>query len=291
MSGTLNIIGAGRVGRTLGVLWTKAGVFKIGDVVSLTEDSARAAVDFLGQGTSATRIDRTQAADVWMLSTSDDEIERCAAALAKSGRLRRGDTVFHCSGALSSAALHDVAEAGAAIASVHPVKSFADIGIAASTFAGTWCAAEGEDRALAVLQPAFEQIHGRVIRIKTESKLVYHAGNVIASNYLVSLMDAALACYERTGIARDTAQKMIAPLVSETLQNILLLGTARALTGPIARGDGKLVMQQLLALDAADSRIAALYRELGRIAVKLAREKGEANAEALDAISTHLDGE
>lgn len=288
MSGTLNIIGAGRVGRTLGALWCKAGTFTIGNIVSPTEARARAAIAYIGQGTYSHLIDRTEPADVWMLSTPDDQIERCARLLAQSGPLRAGDVVFHCSGALSSAELLTAAEAGASVASVHPIKSFADVDTAVSTFAGTWCAAEGDDRALCVLQPAFERIAGRVIRIDVNSKLVYHAGNVMASNYLVSLMEAALGCYEQAGIARETALKMVAPLVSETLQNISLLGTARALTGPIARGDEKLVMRQLLALERTDSQIAALYRELGRIAVKLAREKGEASAQALDAVSNYF---
>ena len=44
------------------------------------------------------------------------------------------------------------------VASVHPLKSFADPATAVANFAGTWCVMEGMPAALAVLQPAFEQI-------------------------------------------------------------------------------------------------------------------------------------
>ena len=55
---------------------------------------------------------------------------------------------------------------------------------------------------------------------------------------------------------------MMEPLVRETLENVLALGTARALTGPIARGDDAVVKRHLEALSAWDARIAAIYREL-----------------------------
>jgi len=47
---TLNIIGAGRVGRTLAALWHAQRTFQIQDVCSRTPDSARAAVSFIGSG-------------------------------------------------------------------------------------------------------------------------------------------------------------------------------------------------------------------------------------------------
>jgi predicted short-subunit dehydrogenase-like oxidoreductase (DUF2520 family) len=81
---------------------------------------------------------------------------------------------------------------------------------------------------------------------------------------------------------------MIEPIVRETLENVLELGTARALTGPIARGDHAVVASHLYALDAWDARIASIYRELGLIALDLARERGEADGAALDRIGALL---
>lgn len=283
MPQTLNIIGPGRVGRTLATLWQRAGVFAIQDVLSGAPESARTAVAFIGAGDPVARVEDMRAADVWMLTTPDDRIVECATALAATGALRAGDVVFHCSGALSSTELLPAGR-GAHTASIHPVKSFAEPGSAVSGFAGTWCAAEGHAAALAVLEPAFEQIGARITRIDAASKLVYHAGSVILSNYLVALMDAGLRCYERAGIPRGSATLMMEPLVRETADNVFQLGTGEALTGPIARGDEALVAQQLHELAKWDADIAGLYRALGAIAVDIARGRGESNAAALERI-------
>jgi predicted short-subunit dehydrogenase-like oxidoreductase (DUF2520 family) len=287
---SLNIIGAGRVGRTLAGLWQRAGVFVIGDVLSRTVDRALGAVAFIGAGRATMRLENMRAADVWMVTTPDDAIASAAAALAAARLVRSGDVVFHCSGALSSAELAPAAQHGARIASVHPVKSFVDPQRELARFPGTWCAAEGDPEALARLESAFERIGARVAKIEAASKLLYHAGNVLASNDLIALVAAALRCYAEAGIAPEAAIAMIEPLLRESLANALALGGAQALTGPVARGDAGLVARQLDALYKADPQIAAVYRALGDIAVRLAREKGEASTAALDAIARLFSG-
>jgi predicted short-subunit dehydrogenase-like oxidoreductase (DUF2520 family) len=284
----LTIVGAGRVGRTLGALWKRAGIFAIQDVLTKSAETARSAISFIGEGAPRVRIAEARAADVWMLTIPDDQIAECAAVMSKSDVLREGDIVFHCSGALSSVELAPAARCGAHVASVHPLKSFAEPAVAASNFSGTWCAAEGDAGALAVLEPAFSQVGARVIRIEAAAKLLYHAGSVIASNYLVALMEAALQCYEQAGMSRSQALALMTPLVRETLDNVLRRGTVDALTGPIARGDDALVARQLSALQQSDPGLAMLYRRLGAVALRLAREKGEASRETLDMIEKLL---
>jgi predicted short-subunit dehydrogenase-like oxidoreductase (DUF2520 family) len=286
---TLNIIGAGRVGRTLAALWKQMRVFSIQDVLSGTPCGARAAVAFIGEGSAAETLGDMRAADGWMLTPPDGEIAACCSALAASGLLRAGDIVFHCSGALASGELRPAAERGAHIASVHPLKSFAEPQDAVRSFAGTWCAAEGDSAALAVLRPVFERIGARIAEIDPQSKPVYHAASVIVSNYLVALIEGGLRCYEKAGISRDTAVAMMEPMLRETVENVFKLGTVKALTGPIARGDDAVVADQLAALAKWDAHIASVYRDLGAIAVQIAREQGEASAAALDRIQRLLE--
>lgn len=280
---TLNVIGAGRVGRTLASLWREKDTFAVQDVLASSPEGARAAVAFIGAGNPVGAIDGLRAADVWMITTPDREIAGSAAKL--SGVVRSGDVVFHCSGSMASS---ELAAAGTRVASVHPLKSFADPREAARTFAGTYCAAEGDSKALEVLVPAFERIGGRISRIDPQLKTVYHAASVIVCNYLTALLETGLLSYEKAGLDRDTATRMMAPIVRETLENVLALGTTRALTGPIARGDHAVVAGHLEALDAWNARVAAIYRELGAVALELARERGEADSDALARIEALL---
>jgi predicted short-subunit dehydrogenase-like oxidoreductase (DUF2520 family) len=223
-----------------------------------------------------------------MITTPDRAIVTAVRDIAATGTLRREDVVFHCSGSLPSAELEAAIRLGTSVASIHPLKSFAEPAEAVRTFAGTPCAAEGDHAALQVLVPAFERIGGRVSEIDPRFKTVYHAASVIVCNYLAALLETGLRCYEKAALDRATATHMIEPIVRETLENVLELGTARALTGPIARGDHAVVVSHLRALDAWDARIASIYRELGLIALDLARERGEADGAALDRIGALL---
>jgi len=291
---SLNIIGAGRVGRTLARLWRETGTFSVDAVLTATPDGGRDALAFIGAGRSVLRLADMRCAEVWMVTVPDAAIGACGEALAASALLRSGDAVFHCSGALSSAELASAAARGALTASVHPLKTFASAQAAACSFAGTHCAAEGAPAALEVLRPAFERIGAKVFEIDPGQKTVYHAASVIVCNCLTALLETGLRCFEKAGFARETALPMMEPLVRETLDNVLALGPVRALTGPIARGDAAVVERQLEALGAADPRIAEIYRILGAVALELTRVRGRVNADALarlDALLEPIRGE
>ena len=288
MTHTLNIVGPGRVGRTLGALLQRAGSCAVQDVLSAETATAEAAVAFIGAGRAVRALGNMRAADFWLLTPPDAAIAQVAAALAAAGCVRKSDIAFHCSGALSSTVLAPLAAAGAKTASVHPLKSFADPAAAVQTFSGTHCAAEGDPAALAVLTPLFERLGAQVSLIDPAGKTLYHAASVLVCNDLTALMEAGLRAYEQAGLHRTTAQAMMEPLVRETIDNIFALGTTRALTGPVARGDAEVITRQLAALESLDTRIADAYRALNQIALDLARAQGGASVEALDAVAGAL---
>ena len=287
MAHTLNVIGGGRVGRTLARVWAVNGAFVIGDVFDHARATGVGAVAFIGGGRAVGALNEMCAADVWMLTPPDDQIVCCGKALAASGLLKAGNLVFHCSGALPSRDLAVVLD-GMAVASVHPLKSFADPALAAGTFGGTYCAAEGDAAALAILKPAFAHSGAHVAEIDPAFKTVYHAASVMVCNYLAALLEAGLRGYEKAGFKRDDALHMMEPLVRETLDNVFRLGTVEALTGPIARGDHAVVARQIDALGAWDPGIADIYKKLGAVAVELARAQGKADPAALAAIDRAL---
>jgi predicted short-subunit dehydrogenase-like oxidoreductase (DUF2520 family) len=272
MAPTLNIIGAGHVGRTLGRLFAARAVFAPQDVLTRSAASAHAAVDFIGAGHPVDGADALRPADVWMLAVADDAIAGVAAALAQS-TLVTGSVVFHCSGAKASGELDVLRRAGACVASVHPVRSFADPATVAAAFDGTLCGVEGDAAALALLLPAFEAIGARPVHIAAAAKTVYHAASVFAANYLVTVLDAALRAYEAAGIAPDVARELARPLAQETLANVLRLGPETALSGPIARGDAATVARQQAAVEAWDAPTGALYAALATATWTLAARK------------------
>lgn len=275
---TLNIIGSGRVGRACGRMWAQAGVFAVQDVLTRSRESAAQGVKFIGAGRAAGSLEEMRGADVWMIATRDDAIVPSCATLAASGKITPDDIVFHVSGATPSSDLAAVREQGARIASVHPIKTFTDAEAAVQSFPGTFCAAEGDREALRVLKPAFERIGAKVFDIAPQAKPVYHSGGVFACNYLVALIEAALRAHERAGIPRAASLQALEPMVRETVDAIFDNGPAKALTGPISRGDAATVKRQLAAVESWDPAMAALYRGLGMVAVALAESDGRLDA-------------
>jgi predicted short-subunit dehydrogenase-like oxidoreductase (DUF2520 family) len=280
---TLNVIGGGHVGRTLGAMWRAAGVFEIEGVLARSRASAGEAVGFIGSGRPVFSIDNLPASDLYMVTTPDSAIEECARALAVSRSLE-GAIVFHCSGALPSSVLSTARDAGATIASVHPIKSFADPASSVATFGGTYCGTEGDAEALAVIGPAFESLGGRLFSINPAQKTTYHTAIVFAMNYFVSLLEVGVMCYQRAGVERSMAMSIMQPIITNAAADVFRLGTTQALTGPVARGDHDIVERQLEALAAWDTELVELYCLLGKRALKLAQEQGTANPGHLDEV-------
>lgn len=277
MTATLNLVGAGHVGRALGRLFHARAVFSVQDVLTRTPASAHAAVAFIGAGRVVEGMADLRPAAVWMLAVADDQIAPVARTLLQAGVIDQGATVFHCSGAKASNELAPLANAGARVASVHPVRSFADPEAVAANFDGTFCGVEGDADALALLLPAFTAIGARTVALDPAAKTVYHAASVFASNYLVTVLDAALRAYQAAGIPPEVARELARPLAGETLANVLRLGPELALSGPIARGDAATVARQQAAVSAWDAPAGQLYEALASATWDLARRKQALN--------------
>jgi len=272
MAASMNLVGAGHVGRVLGRLFAQAGVFTIQQVLTRSAGSAQQAVDFIGAGGVATAYEALQPAAVYMLAVGDDQIGAASEALARTLPLK-DSIVFHCSGALASDRLQAVRDAGALVASVHPIRSFADPAAVAAQFTGTFCGIEGDAGALAVLTPALQAIGAQPVPINAAAKTVYHAAAVFASNYLVTVLDAALRAYQAAGIPEPVARQLAQPLASESMANVFRLGAAAALSGPIARGDMATVARQQQAVTEWDADSGALYQALVAPTAALAQRK------------------
>lgn len=284
----LNIIGCGHLGKALAKLFSDHQCFEIAQVLNRSIESSGQAVDFIGSGVAVSDLESMQPAEVYMISTTDNEIMNACKSLVDAELLKPGDVIFHCSGALSSEILNSAKQQGAFICSVHPVKSFTNPLAVVESFEGTWCGVEGDRQALDVVETSLQKIGGKLFQVQAENKVFYHAASVMVCNYLTALIEVGLQTYQKSGLERETALEVMQPMVRETLNNIFCMGTIDALTGPIARGDDLVVENQLLALSRWKPEFADLYSSLGHIALQLSREKGNASAEAIARLNSVL---
>jgi len=298
---TLNLIGAGRVGRTLARLWTQAGVFAVQDVLTTSMASAQAACQFIGAGAPVPSLNAMRSADVWLIATTDAQIAKAATALAaNAARLDMpppahqaaaavlataretpsAPTIFHCSGALPASVLAPLAALGWQVASAHPILSFANAEAACGQFAGTPCALEGDAAARAWLQTAFTAIGAQCFEVRSQDKLLYHAAAVFATNFLPVLQSVAEGAWRATGVPEALLPHLRTSLLNNAVSNITRLGPQGALTGPAARGDTAAIARQAAAVGVWDEKSGAAYVALSDLALRLAGHKPHTKAAA-----------
>lgn len=267
---TLNLLGGGRVGKTLGHLWHTLGVLQVQDVLTTSPASAQAAVDFIGAGRPLANLNDMRPADVWLIAVPDRQIAASAQALAAAGLPPA--TAFHASGALAASELAPLQAAGWQVASAHCILSFATPATAVLQFAGTPCALEGQAATLAVLEPLFQRIGARCFTLPSADKLRYHAAAVFATNFLPVLQATAEALWRDSGVPPELLPQLRVTLLRNAVDNLLALGPAVALTGPAARGDTALVQRQGESVAQWDAQAGAAYAALSALAARLARD-------------------
>ncbi len=267
----LTIIGGGRVGRTLGRLWKRAGVLEIDHVFDKKDTFAAEAREFIGEGESCTSLKNRALGKVVLLAVPDDQIASCAEVLC-SMDIEEGAIVFHCSGYHSSQILQCLANRGCDTASVHPVKSFADPQKAAATFSGTPCAAEGTPEAVEYLRQAFGAIGAVLFTVDPDKKRLYHSATVFLSNYVVSLLKVGAEVLGQSGVTQDQSRMVLRALCPEVVENCIEGGFLNSLTGPVSRGDTNTVGGELAVLRKQGEINYQLYKLLGRVALQIVGE-------------------
>jgi predicted short-subunit dehydrogenase-like oxidoreductase (DUF2520 family) len=260
------IIGTGVVGTALAVRLEMAGHECVG-VNTHTEESYRTFRQYLNKDHFSLE-SLVPKVDMLFITTQDGMIRQVAEELTSRGLIISGQLWIHCSGSLGSQVLRVAEDASVRCLSIHPLQSFANITEAINLIEGTHFGIEGEAEEIA--EHLVRDLGGIPHCLKTTNKSSYHAGAVVASNYLVVLASLAVQLFAQAGIDSKEALQSLIPLMKGTLHNLEEVGIPQALTGPIARGDSAVVrghLQQLL------PQQAAIYRILGKEALKLGQAK------------------
>jgi len=216
---------------------------------------------------------------VLILAVPDRALAEVAHDFALAGPPPAGCAALHVSGALTGDVLTPLHGAGYAVGSMHPLQSIADPWSGAERLIGATYALAGERAAVAAGRRLVSALGGHAIVVTARARATYHAAAVMASNYLVTLHDAATRLMREADVAADDASAAIASLMRGTLDNLEQLGAPAALTGPVARGDVETVRLHLSRLSPPDRE---LYCALGRATLRIARAAGLDEERAAD---------
>ena len=216
---SVNVIGRGRVGSALAARLEERGV-------ELREDEA----------------------ELVLLCVPDTAIPAVAQALSPGQ-----GWVGHVSGATPLSAL-DPHERRF---SLHPLQTFTR-GRGPEQLDGAWAAVTAETDDARELGFELARVLGlEPFELDDDERALYHAGAVVASNYLVTLYEAAAGLVAAAGAPPEALE----PLMRRTIEN------GFELTGPIERGDWETVDAHREAIRNSRPDLEALYDVLAEATV------------------------
>jgi predicted short-subunit dehydrogenase-like oxidoreductase (DUF2520 family) len=274
----ISIVGAGKVGTVLGRILVENGE-KIVCIVSRTKKSAQSAGRFLHCRNVSDSLDAIPATtDLIYITTPHAAVEDVATNLSKFKHLDfKRLSVCHASGMLTARALEPLRKRGAAVFSFHPLQTFPrdfapkDI---APTARGIYFAVDGTPQAIKQAKSFARKLEGRVMVIRPELRVFYHAACVVASNHLTGLLSVLESMFGRLGSGEKDFFAVFQPIIFSTLRNVKLTSPMAALSGPVARGGVETVADHFASIKAVAPQLLPYFGTLTLETVKLAERKG-----------------
>jgi predicted short-subunit dehydrogenase-like oxidoreductase (DUF2520 family) len=261
----VGVIGAGRVGSVLGAALAAAG-HEVVAAAGLSTASAERAARLL-PGVPLLPADEVVAAsDLVVLAVPDDTLPGLVSGLAETGAWRRGQLVFHTSGAHGLAVLLPAAQAGVLCLALHPAMTFSGGREDARRLVAAPFGVTSRPELRFVAEALVLEMGGEPFWVGEGDRRLYHAALVTGANHLVTLV-AEAADLLRTAGVHDPA-RVLGPLLTAALDNGLRRGD-RGLTGPVSRGDVGTVRDHLQTLterapDAVPAYVAMARRTAER---------------------------
>jgi predicted short-subunit dehydrogenase-like oxidoreductase (DUF2520 family) len=199
----ISIVGAGRVGTAVAMLWRRAGH----RIVAVS--GGRATAERAGRHLPGVPVlddaEAARAAELVVIGVPDDLIAATVQQLVDRGALSSG-WVAHLSGATPLSALDAARGAGARRLGIHPLQTFPDVEAAVERIPGCVVAlGADDDEGAALAEQLAKDLGGRPFRLPEERRAIYHAAAVFASNYLVAATGVAEVLLEVAGVRRPDA--------------------------------------------------------------------------------------
>ncbi len=270
----ISIVGPGNVGTALALGLKRRG-HSIVSIIGRSVVSARRCAKLVSCKRYSDRCaDIDPRTNLLLIATPDSVVDSVAHDVARSAPLRHNQlSAFHVSGVLTSDALRPLTKRGALCFSLHPIQTFTQRRspeVLATVLRGISYGFEGNSRAEKIARRIVQDLRGTLQIVPKEQKILYHIACVFASNYLLTVIEAA----ETIGTKlRWKAPRSFGPLIEQTITNARRSRSADVLTGPIARGDVETVRAHIGQLRKRFPELLPIYRELGLRTVEIANRK------------------
>ena len=245
---TLLLVGTGRAAHALGFTLQEAGV-RIGAVTGRSRERVEALARDLGTHALGHREAVPREVTTVLLLEADDAIEEVARDLG--GRAFPGIVWMHASGSRPASVLSEASRSagGGPVLAWHPL---AVLDGRPRRLDGVTVTLSGDADALPVGERLAGALGGRAVRIGPgEDRVGYHLAACLAAGHIAALLGEATAVARASGLGDDVEDIMegLYGLAREAIAAVRERGAAKAVTGPVVRGDVGTVERHLAWLE------------------------------------------
>lgn len=285
----ISLIGAGSVGTALAVALHRKG-HSIVSIVSGRLSTARRCARLVKCRNFSARLSALPShQDLILIATPEDAVKTTVQELWRLNIPFDRTYVAHTSGVFSDIILRPLKTRGARTFSLHPIQTFPrnlPVEHHVRSLKGISYGFVGERTSVSLAQSLVSDLGGNILRVPKEAKILYHLACVFASNYSVALLGAVEELI--SSFSAPAGLNKFKQLIYSSIQNTLLVGSAKALTGPIARGSAETARLHLLELRKEHKYLIPLYRTLGLQALRLATKQHRLSSKRIRQIKKAL---
>ena len=258
-------LGRGNIGQTFATAWRLAGM-------SVQARDGRATFG------------KPKAADAIVIAVPDRAIEEVAKAIAARGK--PPCPVLHTAGSRGLEPLAVLRSLGVPVGVMHPMIS-APVPLAPRDLDGACMVLFGDEAAMRAGSCLAVGAGMRPVRVRKLEPARYHLGASLLANGAAALAWRAEGLLVEAGVDRAKASEMLSVLLMSVARNISRVGAARALSGPVRRGDMRTVQQHLDLIRQGDQATRQVYEALTALQLSLVGTAPVGSATPAD--STHLE--
>jgi len=240
------VIGAGKLAYSLSSALVKSG-YNVHSIVSRKLNSAKSLAKQFSIPHHSNSVKEIPAeVNVFFLTVPDGEIKNTAEALSKVKKDFAGCVCIHFSGVENISALKALAKKGCFTGSLHiispfPLKNIVDIRNSPASI-------ETESKnAKTFLLQLCKKLKLKSHFISSDEKVFHHIAAVHSSNFLVGNLFNAFSLISSKN---KYPKSILSKTTQSALNNVFTLSPAKALSGPVDRGDIYTIKKHLDALEA-----------------------------------------
>lgn len=268
----VGFIGAGKMGFTLGRHLKECTELELVGYFSRRVESAKEAAEFTDTKYYNDLKELVLDADALFLTVPDGQIAVMVEQLDRLGAILDGKLLIHTSGALSSHVFSGITYPVYGY-SIHPIYAVNSKLTSYENFGDCFITLEGHPKHIEALELIFKQIGHKTKVISAEDKVKYHGSAVFASNLVVGLYQMAVDLLKQCGFDDTESQNALSTLFVNNANNIATVGTTKALTGPVSRGDITTISNHMQVLD---GNYLTAYKAISDCLIPIALKQREA---------------